>query len=78
MCTENFASLLGQPGPNDLVRKFRIGPLGNNPDGAVIPVLTRTLTLTLTLTLNPLTLNSLTLTLALTLTLTLTLNLLTL
>jgi isopenicillin N synthase-like dioxygenase len=33
MCTENFASLLGQPGPNDLVRKFRIGPLvDNHPD----------------------------------------------
>ena len=26
MCTENFASLIGAHGPNDLVRKFRIGP----------------------------------------------------
>ena len=26
MCTENFASLIGEQGPNDLVRKFRIGP----------------------------------------------------
>ncbi|CAJ1961771.1 unnamed protein product [Cylindrotheca closterium] len=26
MCTENFASLIGEDGPNDLVRKFRIGP----------------------------------------------------
>lgn len=26
MCTENFASLIGQEGPNDLVRKFRVGP----------------------------------------------------
>lgn len=26
MCTENFASLIGQQGPNDLVKKFRIGP----------------------------------------------------
>eukprot|EP00980_Cylindrotheca_fusiformis_P020722 scaffold7738_cov133-Cylindrotheca_fusiformis.AAC.31 len=26
MCTENFASLIGEHGPNDLVRKFRIGP----------------------------------------------------
>jgi isopenicillin N synthase-like dioxygenase len=25
-CTENFASLIGQRGPNDLVKKFRIGP----------------------------------------------------
>jgi len=27
MNVENFASLLGQQGPNDLVRKFRVGPL---------------------------------------------------
>jgi isopenicillin N synthase-like dioxygenase len=27
MCTENFASLVGEKGPNDLVRKFRIGPV---------------------------------------------------
>lgn len=26
MCTENFASLIGEDGPNDLVRKFRMGP----------------------------------------------------
>lgn len=26
MCTENFASLIGEKGPNDLVKKFRIGP----------------------------------------------------
>lgn len=26
MCTENFASLVGEKGPNDLVRKFRMGP----------------------------------------------------
>eukprot|EP00804_Cyclotella_cryptica_P004293 CCRYP_013500-RA/>CCRYP_013500-RA protein AED:0.00 eAED:0.00 QI:83/-1/1/1/-1/1/1/376/710 len=26
MCTENFASLIGQHGPNDLVKKFRVGP----------------------------------------------------
>lgn len=28
MCTENFASLIGETGPNDLVRKFRVGPEG--------------------------------------------------
>eukprot|EP00581_Thalassiosira_minuscula_P001178 CAMPEP_0183738332 /NCGR_PEP_ID=MMETSP0737-20130205/54269_1 /TAXON_ID=385413 /ORGANISM="Thalassiosira miniscula, Strain CCMP1093" /LENGTH=947 /DNA_ID=CAMNT_0025972843 /DNA_START=21 /DNA_END=2864 /DNA_ORIENTATION=+ len=26
MCTENFASLVGRRGPNDLVKKFRVGP----------------------------------------------------
>jgi len=26
MCTENFASLVGEKGPNDLVKKFRMGP----------------------------------------------------
>ncbi|KAL7466477.1 hypothetical protein ACHAXS_006775 [Conticribra weissflogii] len=26
MCTENFASLIGEQGPNDLVKKFRVGP----------------------------------------------------
>ena len=26
MCTENFASLIGEKGPNDLVKKFRVGP----------------------------------------------------
>jgi isopenicillin N synthase-like dioxygenase len=26
MCTENFASLIGKQGPNDLVRKWRMGP----------------------------------------------------
>ena len=30
MNTENFASLLGQSGPNDLVRKFRMGPISSN------------------------------------------------
>jgi hypothetical protein len=29
MCTENFASLIGETGPNDLVRKFRMGPPSN-------------------------------------------------
>jgi isopenicillin N synthase-like dioxygenase len=28
MNTENFASLIGKVGPNDLVRKFRVGPAG--------------------------------------------------
>jgi isopenicillin N synthase-like dioxygenase len=35
--TENFASLLGEKGPNDLVRKFRIGPsvsTNSNTDGS--------------------------------------------
>jgi isopenicillin N synthase-like dioxygenase len=27
MCTENFASLVGDKAPNDLVRKFRMGPV---------------------------------------------------
>lgn len=27
MCTENFATLVGEKGPNDLVRKFRMGPV---------------------------------------------------
>ena len=26
MCTENFASLIGEQGPNDLVKKWRMGP----------------------------------------------------
>jgi len=26
MCTENFASLIGEHGPNDLVKKYRVGP----------------------------------------------------
>ena len=26
MSTENFASLIGEHGPNDLVKKYRIGP----------------------------------------------------
>ena len=30
MCTENFASLIGEQGPNDLVKKFRVGPKSNN------------------------------------------------
>jgi len=29
ICTENFASLIGEHGPNDLVRKYRIGPTTN-------------------------------------------------
>jgi len=35
MCTENFASLAGMQGPNDLVKKFRIGPASkkNGEDG---------------------------------------------
>lgn len=32
MCTENFASLIGEQGPNDLVRKFRIGPTSQQSD----------------------------------------------
>jgi len=34
MCTENFASLIGQQGPNDLVRKFRVGPVMNDTTGS--------------------------------------------
>jgi isopenicillin N synthase-like dioxygenase len=30
MCTENFASLIGAQGPNDLVRKFRLGPVAQS------------------------------------------------
>jgi isopenicillin N synthase-like dioxygenase len=33
MCTENFASLIGQEGPNDLVRKFRMGPTSSQGQG---------------------------------------------
>jgi len=33
-CTENFASLLGKEGPNDLVRKFRLGPPSSTDDRA--------------------------------------------
>lgn len=29
LCTENFASLIGEQGPNDLVKKFRMGPESN-------------------------------------------------
>jgi isopenicillin N synthase-like dioxygenase len=32
MCTENFASLIGEQGPNDLVRKFRIGRTSQQSD----------------------------------------------
>jgi isopenicillin N synthase-like dioxygenase len=32
MCSENFASLIGKHGPNDLVKKFRIGPQPNKKD----------------------------------------------
>ena len=35
MCTENFASLIGETGPNDLVRKFRIGPEGTAGSSAL-------------------------------------------
>ena len=35
MCTENFASLVGEQGPNDLVRKFRVGPEGTECDSAL-------------------------------------------
>mmetsp|Transcript_24051 Transcript_24051/g.56871 ORF Transcript_24051/g.56871 Transcript_24051/m.56871 type:complete len:235 (+) Transcript_24051:632-1336(+) len=31
--TENFASMIGDNGPNDLVRKFRIGPPTTDEDG---------------------------------------------
>lgn len=34
MCTENFSSLVGQHGPNDLVRKFRMGPVVDAGNGA--------------------------------------------
>ncbi|KAL7526605.1 hypothetical protein ACHAXR_005987 [Thalassiosira sp. AJA248-18] len=32
MCSENFASLVGKHGPNDLVKKFRIGPESNSKE----------------------------------------------
>lgn len=32
--TENFASLLGEDGPNDLVRKFRMGPTSKEEGGS--------------------------------------------
>ena len=35
MCTENFASLIGEQGTNDLVRKFRVGPEGQVGDSAL-------------------------------------------
>lgn len=35
MNTENFASLVGQKGPNDLVRKFRVGPERTPGDSAL-------------------------------------------
>lgn len=34
MCTENFASLIGDVGPNDLVRKFRIGRSTESSSGS--------------------------------------------
>jgi isopenicillin N synthase-like dioxygenase len=40
MCTENFSSLVGQHGPNDLVRKFRMGPvldIGNGTNSLLQP-----------------------------------------
>ena len=39
MCTENFASLIGEEGPNDLVRKFRIGASGEELGGDSSPLL---------------------------------------
>lgn len=36
MNVENFASLLGEQGPNDLVRKFRIGPLRSDGKGTLL------------------------------------------
>ena len=36
MNVENFASLLGEQGPNDLVRKFRIGPLHGDGTGSLL------------------------------------------
>ena len=32
MCSENFASLIGKQGPNDCVKKYRIGPQSNQND----------------------------------------------
>lgn len=32
MCSENFASLIGKQGPNDCVKKYRIGPQSNKND----------------------------------------------
>ena len=39
MCTENFASLIGEEGPNDLVRKFRVGPSVNRTGETSSPLL---------------------------------------
>lgn len=36
MCTENFSSLLGETGPNDLVRKFRVGPVDGHEGGGAL------------------------------------------
>ena len=36
MCTENFASLVGDEAPNDLVRKYRIGPLHGRGESALL------------------------------------------
>lgn len=36
MCTENFASLIGQRGPNDLVRKFRVGPVATEGGSSLL------------------------------------------
>ena len=33
ICTENFASLIGEKAPNDLVKKFRVGPEEKYMDG---------------------------------------------
>ncbi|KAL7549192.1 hypothetical protein ACHAWF_012458 [Thalassiosira exigua] len=34
ICTENFASLIGKHGPNDLVKKFRLGPEKSSNEGS--------------------------------------------
>jgi hypothetical protein len=39
VCSENFASLIGERGPNDVVRKFRIGPtmvVSNNTNDPIV------------------------------------------
>jgi isopenicillin N synthase-like dioxygenase len=35
MCTENFASLIGEQCPNDLVKKYRIGPEPKHASGQI-------------------------------------------
>jgi hypothetical protein len=41
MCTENFASLIGETGPNDLVRKFRMGPPSSRSIVSEVSMMTR-------------------------------------